>query len=65
MALRLPRPCRPQTGLPTLLFSHPPCHQCSSLSPMTQCDDRHSNDPMDGVRAFLLGTAQDRGAGRS
>lgn len=33
VALRLPQPCRPETG-PTPLCFPPPCHQCNPQSPM-------------------------------
>lgn len=60
MALRLPQPCRPETGPPNPALLPP---TLPSVRP-PKCCDCHSSDPADGVRAFLLGSAQDRGAGR-
>lgn len=62
MALRLPQPCRPESSPQPHTA---PTHPAISVTPRgPQYSDCHSKDPMNEVRAFLLGSAQDRGARR-
>lgn len=65
VTLRLPRPCRPETDPPPHSVPTQPAISATLRVPWpTRCGDYHSNDPVDEIRAFLLGTAQDRGARR-